>query len=221
MINFFAISTRTKQRQTGQSAQLLSTSLIDTGGWGPIPGLVKLDTKSPTARHRCNIFLELSFFLFFLLFWLQILWIDSSLNNRLKARFWASHRFCGVAFYFILCLSDQFCTFSWRRNNKQTNKQALSRVDGPPATRYMLRCNTASIIKVRFLINNDKIFLPQITFIFEIHCIFQMNIRHFWFHSSLRKIKSEIKSTENQQTLTVSADDAENYLDKQWRSKNL
>ena len=39
---------------TGRLAQLLSTKLSVREVWGLRPGLVKSDTVSPTARHRCG-----------------------------------------------------------------------------------------------------------------------------------------------------------------------
>ena len=37
-------------------AKWLKTSLLVRKVWGSISGLVKSDTVSPTARHRCDVF---------------------------------------------------------------------------------------------------------------------------------------------------------------------
>ena len=49
----------TNDKANGRLAQLLSTLLSLREVWGSIPGPVKFDTVSPTARHRCDVFLEL------------------------------------------------------------------------------------------------------------------------------------------------------------------
>ena len=44
---------------TGQSASLLNASLSVREVWGSISELDKVNTVSPTARHRCDLFSEL------------------------------------------------------------------------------------------------------------------------------------------------------------------
>ena len=44
---------------TSQMMQSLKTPLVAAKVWGSIPGSVKSDTASPTARYRCDVSSEL------------------------------------------------------------------------------------------------------------------------------------------------------------------
>ena len=53
------VSSVKSNSKTARLAQLSTTSLSVREVWGSIPGPVKSDTVSPTARHRCDVSSEL------------------------------------------------------------------------------------------------------------------------------------------------------------------